>query len=429
MKMHTRMVAALILVGLGAPSGVRAAFGPITQISLGLNSEQPNSDSAAPVVNADGTVIAFVSLADNLVPDDTNAAADVFIVDRRAGTTTRIVAEIGEFPFDSEAPAISDDGSLVAFVNDGILRVFNRDFGAVQDIVQLINQPYALSGNGRFLAIAAEDEQALVPDDFNGVTDVLVYDRLTQQYERASRPAGDGEADGPSMAPALTPDGRYVAFVSAATNLVAEPPPFSAVYVYDRIARTTVRVSGFGSGEGELFDDRMAPTLSADGRYVGYVAFDEESVAGIYVRDRTNASTVRLGVSGPTVPVDFSFNTPLSASGDARRFTFGLFGDFFENVYVFDVGSATTIVVSAALGGGIADGDSIGGRLSGNGRAVVFVSDATNLVASGPDGLTMNVFLATPSTPTCQVGDVNGDGAVDAADIPALIELIFGGSQ
>lgn len=417
-------VATLLSAGL-APA--RAAFGPITQISLGLAGAQPNSDSSSPVVNADGSAIAFISSADNLVDNDNNSAADVFIVDRRDGTTARIVGPDGEFAVDSEAPTISDDGRLVAFVNDGRLKVFNRDFGVVQDIVDLINEPYAFSGNGRFLAIAAEDEQQLAADDQNGVTDVYVYDRLTQHFEPVSRPVGGGEADARSVSPAINPDGRYVAFVSSATNLVAQDDGRDTVFVFDRIERKMEAISGFGANEGSLLDATISPAISSDGRFVTYLGQDSTGTAGIYVRDRTQQTTMKLGISGPSSPPDISTNSGVTMSGDARRVVFGLLGDFFEDVYLFDLNSATTIVVSAAVGGGAADGDSVGAHISSNGRAVVFASDAANVVSSGPDGFTMNVFLATPTAPVCQPGDVNGDGVVDAADIPALIQLIFGG--
>lgn len=411
---------------LAAPPAAVAAFGPITQISLAPGGAQPDADSYAPALSADGAVVAFVSAAGNLAADDNNGVADVFVVDRSAGTTTRIVDAGGEFPFDSEAPALSGDGKLVAFVTDGELKVFNRDLGSVQDIVALINQPYAFSGNGRFLVIAAEDEQQLAPDDQNGVTDVFLFDRLASQFERISSPPEGGEADGPSVAPAITPEGRYVAFVSGATNLVPGGDAGERVFIADRIAGTVERVSGLAVAEAGLLDTAMAPALSNDGRFVAYVALDRDSNTGLYLRDRQVGTTTVLAVSGPSGTPDFSSNSALTISGAGQRLVFGLFGELFEDVYLFDLAAMATIAVSAAADGGPADGDSIGARLSNDGRAVAFVSDAANMVASGPDGITQNVFLATPSPPACQPGDVNGDGAIDAADIPALIQLIFG---
>jgi Tol biopolymer transport system component len=422
------VVAVILLAGTPARRA-RATFGPISQISLGLGGEQPNSDSTTPAVSADGSVVVFLSLADNLVESDSNGVADVFVVDRLAGTTTRVVGPEGEFPFDSESALVSDDGRIIAFVNDGRLWVLDRDGGVAQEVADLINQPYALSGNGRFLLIAGEDEQQLVPGDENGAIDIFLFDRTTRGFERISRGLAGAEPNGSSVSPAVTPDGRYVAFFSAADNLVQGDGIQDRLYVHDRTLNITEVASGLGVGEEGLFDTAIAPAISNDGRVVSYIAYDAERVAGIYVRDRLAATTMRLPVSGMTTPPDISANSPLTMSGDGRRFVFGLLADFFEDVYIFDRDAMSTFLVSTASGGGSADGDSIAGRLSNNGRAIVFASNAANLVPSGPDGLTMNVFLAARSASVCQVGDVNGDGEVDAADIPALIELIFGDNQ
>ncbi len=264
-------------------------------------------------------------------------------------------------------------------------------------------------------------------DDFNSVPDVFLFDRLTQHYERISEPPDGGEANDRSGAPAITPDGRYVAFISSADNLASGSNETESVFVYDRIGGTMERVSGWAAGEAGLLDTGIPPAISVDGRVVSYLAEDTGGTQGVYLRDRVSGTTIRLGVTGPTSPPDFSTNSWLTMSGDGRRFAFGLFGDT-ESVFVFDRNTATTALVSAAVTGGSADGDSIAARMSRDGRAVVFVSNATNLVPSGPDGFVMNVFLATPNPPVCQRGDVNGDGSVDAADIPALIRSIFGGA-
>ena len=162
----------------------------------------PNS-----AISGDGRFVAFVSAATNLVTGDNNNAADIFVRDRQAGTTTRVsvTSTGGQANGASSDPAISADGRYVAFVS----RATN-----------------------------------LVAGDTNGVRDVFVHDRQTGATTRISVNSSENQGNAESLAPSLSADGRYVAFASSASNLVTgDTNSTSDVFVRDRQAGTTTRVS------------------------------------------------------------------------------------------------------------------------------------------------------------------------------------------
>ena len=177
-----------------------------------------------PAVSADGRFVAFDSMAGNLVADDGNGVADVFVRDRQAGTTERVSLRSDgmEASLPSGGPAISDDGRFVAFWS----------------------------------------QAALTPDDVDGVFDVYVYDRQMVTLERI----GATTAANP---PALSGDGRFVAFESDATDIVPGGNGNRHVYVHDRTLGGTMRVSvGAGAIQGD--GDSGEPAISADGRWMAF---------------------------------------------------------------------------------------------------------------------------------------------------------------
>ncbi len=157
--------------------------GPITRISVSSIGAQADDDSMDPMISGDGRYVAFRSLASNLVAADDNQRWDIFVHDLDTGATTRIsVASDGtQANHDSFSPSISDDGRFVAFRSNA---------------------------------------SNLVAGDGNARQDIFIHDRNSGTTARISVPDGGGEADGHSVAPAISGDGQWIVFESDATNLV-----------------------------------------------------------------------------------------------------------------------------------------------------------------------------------------------------------------
>jgi Tol biopolymer transport system component len=168
--------------------------------------------SWAPAFSADGRYVAFVSEANNLVPGDT-ANADVFVRDRQTGQTTRV--------------SVASDGAES-----------NSSVGSVY-----ASKPAAISADGRYIAFPSWASN-LVPGDTNRLPDVFVRDRQTGTTERVSVASDRTQTDSPSELPAISADGRYVAFASEARTLVpGDANSALDVFLRDRSAGQTMRVS------------------------------------------------------------------------------------------------------------------------------------------------------------------------------------------
>ncbi|MEV4769577.1 TolB family protein [Micromonospora humida] len=370
-----------LLAGLAGPAAASAAvpapatssvgIGPAaatpatTRISVDSTGGQAVGSNSEPFgVSADGRYVSFTSYADNLVPGDTNNNADVFVHDRRTGTTSLVSRSTTGTPGNSASlgQSLSPDGRYVAF---------------------------------------ASDADNLVPGDTNGVYDGFVHDRRTGTTTRVTLTDGDTQADAHSYAPAISADGRFVAFASQATNLVpGDPSGLTDIFLRDRQAGTTVQVSGENADS-----PSEGPVISADGRFVAFVtdaALVPNDISGtydVYVRDVRTGSLQRVNVSTTGDYVEGITVAPtLSADGRFVAFTSdaALAPDdtnWVNDVYVRDLRAGTTVRVSSAADGGPATGGgSYGPALSADGRYVVFGSDATDLVARDTNGVP-DVFL------------------------------------
>jgi Tol biopolymer transport system component len=174
------------------------------------------------------------------------------------------------------------------------------------------------------------DATNLVPNDTNGWTDVFVHDRKTGQTERVNLGPGGAQADDNGYQPAISRHGRYVAFSSSATNLLpgGDRGAESAIYVRDRLSKTTELVSA-GLGGGVPNGGSGDPSISGDGRYVAFdsaarnlVPGDDNGALDVFVRDRLARRTERVSVTtaGRQANGD-SFAVTISA--DSRVVAFG----------------------------------------------------------------------------------------------------------
>jgi uncharacterized repeat protein (TIGR01451 family) len=260
---------------------------------------------------------------------------------------------------------------------------------------------YKISADGRFIAF--HTIAALVPQDTNNAVDVYVRDIQTGVTKLVSV-ATDGTAGNSiSAIQAISADGRFVAFVSEATNLIPNDivDTNPNVYVRDLVAGTTelASVGSDGTHASVLFNGDLS--ISADGRFVAFSTLDSlvpaDTFQGsdIYLHDRQTGTTdlIRQNSSGQVE--DGESHSP-SVSADGRFVAFqsladnivpetSLFQD--EDIFVHDRQTATTYRISESTDGMKGNDRSLTSSISGDGLVVAFSSDATNLVLNDTNGV------------------------------------------
>jgi Tol biopolymer transport system component len=254
----------------------------------------------------------------------------------------------------------------------------------------------AISDDGRFVAFAS-DASNLVTEDTNGTGDIFVRDRQTGATTRVSVRSNGAQANGASSAPAISGDGRFVAFYSDASNLLnGDTNGCADIFVHDRQSGQTTRVSVNSSGAEENApppDDYRVVSISGDGRYVAFysdasnlVSGDTNNETDIFVHDRQTGRTIRASVASDGTEANAGSVHP-NLSGDGRYLTFAsgatnlVTGDTNGkgDVLVRDLQAGTTTRISVNSKGEQADGGGRSPDISGDGRYVVFLSASGNL--------------------------------------------------
>ena len=361
----------------GDTNGKRDVFvkdrqtGTMTRVSKSSSGVQGNGVSEYASISADGRYVAFFSYASTLVAGDTNGRADIFVHNRDTGTTT-LVSRNSSGALGNQIslwPSISADGTYVTF-NSHATNLVPGDPGNIYpdvflrnlqtDTTTLLAQnisggygnigtyvPTSISSDNRYVAFWATSTN-LVPGDTNGYSDVFVRDRGTDTTELISVSTAGVQGNGRSEVPAISLDGRYVAFQSLATNLVAgDTNGRQDIFVRDRETGTTTLVSKNSSGGAGNYNSGT-PAISADGRYVAF----------------------------------FSSATNL-VSGDTNGYS---------DVFVHDRQTGTTSRVSVSTAGVQGNSNSLDAFISPDGRYVGFYSDASNLVANDTNGR-LDIFV------------------------------------
>jgi Tol biopolymer transport system component len=216
-----------------------------TRVSVSSSGRQANADAgfgAPGVVSGDGRFVVFESDASNLVRHDTNGVGDVFVWDAATARTVRVSLNTRDRQANaaSRVPSMSRDGRYVSFSSDATNLVPNDGNGVADVFVRTVEAGrtsrvsvstggvegdggggYAsISAHGRYVAFDSFAAN-LVANDGNHVTDVFVHDLRTGRTRRASLSRSGDEGDGESRYPFISSDGRFVVFQSDATNLVA----------------------------------------------------------------------------------------------------------------------------------------------------------------------------------------------------------------
>ena len=269
-------------------------LGTTELVSVATSGAQANADCDWADLSWDARYVVFQSEADNLVPNDTNGQMDVFVRDRVAGTTIRVsVASDGtQANQDCDYPTISEDGSTVAFSsrasnlvpgdNNGTADIFVHDLASgVTERVTVDSAGNEANGLS-FLGILSADGQQvvflstasnLIANDTNGFGDIFVRNRTTSVTERISVSTGGAEGNATCFPFVdMSPDGRFIAFTSDATNMVFGDNNIHAdIFLRDRLLQKTTRCS-LTIGGGDPNNDCSNPSVSRDGRLVAYTS-------------------------------------------------------------------------------------------------------------------------------------------------------------
>ena len=388
--------------------------GTTERVSVGPGGLQSNNDSFFPSISADGRFVAYSSVASNLLGPggDTNSSVDVFVYDRQTTMTERVSVGPGGVEGDSPSGTawISADGRFVVFGSfatnllEGGGDTNGQDDVFVHDrqtgITERVNvgpggqqstqgaTPGGVSTDGRFVAFASDATDLLGPaGDTNGTTDVFVHDRETGITSRVSVGPGGIQGDASSSAPSMSADGRFVAFLSQATNLLGsggDTNGVTDVFVHDRETGITERVSVGSDGQADTYGGSgERPSISADGRVV---AFDSGATNLLGPGGDTNA-TLDVFVRG------LDSADPLGI--DAVLFADGSIGDTVLEAIDATTGTVTTLCPAGAV--------------------TVAAGAAAFLRPEAPVGL--------PATPSCPQGSLNGD-----ADTSDLVVQFWPGS-
>jgi Tol biopolymer transport system component len=360
-------------------------------ISRGFDHTQARAGtSTRPAIDFDGGTVAYDSSATNLVPGDTNHALDVFVWDRRTNTTSRasVTPDGHQANGFSDTPSLSADGRYVSFVSiasnlvpgdtNNVEDIFVRDLvtGATERVSVASDGTQgnssttqaSISPDGRWVAFSSFASN-LVRGDTNDTFDVFIHDRETGRTDIVSVSSTGAAGDAISSGPTVSNDGRFVAFSSDATTLVPDDTNGRKdVFVHDRITRTTVRASVNSNGE-------QADGTSPEAGVRGFVASTPDVTAdGRYVAFFSSATNL---VPGDTNSCPLFFEDPGRC----------------PDVFVRDLVAGTTTRVNVAADGAQANDRSSDPSISENG-AVAYWSAANNLVDA--DSNTCPLFTSFP---------------------------------
>jgi Tol biopolymer transport system component len=391
---------------------------------LGL---EPSGGSHTASLSADGHSFAFLSGADDLVPNDTNYQRDAFVRNIQTGMVTRVSVSSSGVEGDgfTAEVVLSADGKWAAFIDEsdnlvpsgaawsrdaylhelssGLTTRVSADSFGVQGNDR--SDSVAISADGRYVVFHSQATN-LVVGDTNGVEDVFLHDRITGTTERISTGLSGAEANGFSTEPYISPDGRFVTFRSEATNLVANDANGRAdAFLLDRLSGETTLVSV--SSLGVQGNNASRPGgISADGRFITLRSSATNLIPGgssngphIYLRDLKLGLTTFISMDSAGVPSNGICLSPsVSTSG---RFVF--YESWADNLVVGDNNNKpdiflhdretaeTTMIAVNNLG---TYGNKAGYRpsMSSNGRYILFDSNSRNLVPGDNNGM-FDVFL------------------------------------
>ncbi|MCE9594680.1 MAG: hypothetical protein K8S98_10855 [Planctomycetes bacterium] len=358
MTRNSQFIAALTVVSSLATARVNAQAPTelASQSSAGLQGDTATSAQLGISLSDDGRFVAFASAATTLDPGDVNGMIDVFVRDRLLGTTELVSVSTGGTQGDAAStnPSLSDDGRFVAF-----------DSGAAN----------------------------LVAGDTNGFADVFVRDRLNGTTVRISVPQAGGEGNGFSSVPSISGDGRFVSFVSAATNLVAGDTNANPDIFVSELATGVIVRASVGSGGLQGNSDSYQSALSDDGSTIAFVsrssnlcANDVNATFDVFLRDLVAGTTTLASPApgGGTPSSGAGGSLAFSGDGQFVAFTSGSsdlgIPQFTNEIFVFERATGTLSIASKSYMGVNSGGGFTRMAVSDDGRMLVFSTNSQKLV-------------------------------------------------
>lgn len=307
--------------------------------ATGAAGAKGDGDAGYAAISADGRFVAFSSEATNLDPDDADDTDDVYVRDLETNTTTLVSRAGGIAGAKSDGfsyqPALSADGGVVAFVSqaanlhpddgDGDPSIFVRDLQASTTTLASRATGAAganadggslrpdISDDGRVVAFMSQSDNLDPDDDGDRDQDVFVRDLASSTTTLVSRADGatGASANRYSAEPTLSADGRLVAFESEGSNLHPDDGDGRYdVFVRDVGANTTTLVSRDQAGS-KGNSDSYHSTMSPDGRFVAFASYatnlhpdDGDTTLDVYRRDVLGVPTVAAAPAGPATTTD-----------------------------------------------------------------------------------------------------------------------------
>ena len=299
----------------------------------------PDVDSDVIIVPDDDTMLDADQMTDgDGVPPDGDSVSDD---DGLVNVDDDAVVDADSVDSDDdiiEIPDVDSDDPPLA-CRDGI-ELLTRGFdGSPAD--NNSNAP-AVSRDGRYVAFQSTASN-LVSDDTNGKEDIFVLDRAMQATICISRPTGGGESNGSSYAPSMSADGKFVAFQSDATNLTTPESLPGGVYVYDADNNVIEKIASSGAGA----------KISPDGRYVTFsssavlVPGDTNGVNDVFIYDRTSGSMRVVSISNDP-SIGNSDSVCPSFNDDASKV---MFTSSASNFYTRDTNNSTDVYMRDVTAG------------------------------------------------------------------------------
>lgn len=445
------------------PSGLHAQESapsfPVERVNLtSVGSQYAESfDVGTPSISSNGRYVVFTS-QNALVPEDSNGYLDVYLRDRQSGTTTLVslthLGGVSNMPCSN--PVISADGSAVAFVSpadnlvsgdtNNTFDVFVRNLsggpttrvsvgtGNVQGLgASGLHTRSAISDDGRYVTFYSTAAN-FVAGDTNGKEDIFRHDRNTGTTVRVSVATGGTESDADCLHPAISGDGTKVAFVSTTNQFGGNPQFRPQVWLRDVTNTTTELITKDGAGTAGN-GSSYYPALSFDGRYVVFESSSNNLVSpvggadAIFRRDRQTGQNTVVSI---TVTGAYATGSRPAISADGRYVAFGstsgqlVLGDTNarNDIFIRDLLEGKTGIASRTSTALQSNLDSHEPCIADTAGEVVFTSTASNLVP-GDTNTAEDVFVSTPVFPSSIL--INEVDAVTESGSGQFIELYDGG--